>query len=544
VGGIPSTDAEAARFLQQATMGYKPTDVARVRQIGYAAWIDEQFALAQQFSFLTFANGNPTADVRSGVMNPAAYQSFALSSDQLRQRTMWALSQIMVVSSADGNTYYWGRAFAKYADLLQQHGFGSHRSLLEAVARSPAMGAYLSHMYNRKEDPSTGSIPDQNFARELMQLFSIGLWELNIDGSRKLDAAGNPIPTYTQADVIGVSRVMTGWAPQGATATDWDNYYCFCQETAKGIPGQSNLMVGYNQYHSTLEKRFLGVTIPAGSSDAAAGLKILLDRLSNHANAGPFLAKQLIQRLVTSNPSPAYVSRVASVFNNNGVGVRGDMKAVIKAVLLDNDARSASVATQPQAGRIREPLLRLTHLMRSLNASAPNESWNFGIPEWSFDRSKGTWQVPYKAPSVFNFYRPDYAPAGTPIGSAGWVAPEMQITHLSSVDDMQNFVLQLTENGGLTLCCSEAERNTYTLKLDYAPLLPLVATPDALLNELDRRFMGKPMSAGLRAAIKTEMASIYQDRSSTSGTLRGNTTLKLGRALYVLVSSPEFIVQK
>jgi uncharacterized protein (DUF1800 family) len=525
-------------------MGYTPADIARLRQIGYSAWIDEQFATPQQFSFLTYANGNPTADVRSDVMNSAAYLSFVPSNDQLRQKMTWALSQVMVVSAADGNTYYWGRAFARYADVLQENSFGNFRGLIEGVTRNPAMGAYLTYMYNRREDPATGSIPDQNYAREVMQLFTIGLWELNPDGSRRLDANGQPIPTYSQSDIVGASRVLTGFAPQGASQTDWNNYYCFCQETAKGIPGQSNPMVGYDQYHSTAEKRFLGVTIPAGSSSADGDLRILLDRLANHANVGPFIGRQLIQRLVTSNPSPAYVARVSAAFANNGSGVRGDMRAVIRAILLDPEARDLTVATQPGAGRIREPLMRLTHIMRSLNATAPTESWNYGIPTALYDRRKATWQPPFRAPSVFNYYRPDFIPQGTDLGNAGLASPEMQINHLAQADDMYQFMFGILENGGITLCCSDAERNTYLMRLDYAPLLPLVATPDALLDALDRRLMTRPMSIGLRNAIKAQMEAVTGDRAQTSGIVRGNATLRLGRALLVLASSPEFIVQK
>jgi uncharacterized protein (DUF1800 family) len=544
VSQFPADDFEAGRFLQQATMGYTPADTARVKQIGYSAWIDEQFATPRQFSYLTYANGNPQANVLSDIMNDAAYLAFVPNNDQLRQKMTWALSQIMVVSAADGSTYYWGRAFSKYADTLQDNGFGNFRQLLDGVTRSPAMGAYLTYMYNRKEDPATGSIPDQNYAREVMQLFTIGLWELNPDGSRKLDGSGKPIPTYNQDDIVGASRVLTGFAPQGATQTDWNNGYCFCQEEARGIPGQSNPMVAYNQYHSTSEKRFLGTVIPAGSSNADADLNILLDRLANHANVGPFIGRQLIQRMVTSNPSPAYVARVSAAFANNGSGVRGDMRAVIRAILLDPEARDANVAAQPTAGRIKEPLTRLTQMMRSFKATAPTQSWSYNIGMWLYDRRKGTWQPPFRAPSVFNYYRPDFVPQGTDIGNAGLVAPEMQISHLAQADDMYDFMLGVLENGGITSCCSEAERNTFFMKLDYAPLLPLVPTPDALLDELDRRFMSKPMSAGLRAAIKNQMAAINGDRAQTSGMLRGNATLKLGRALLVLASSPEFIVQK
>jgi uncharacterized protein (DUF1800 family) len=376
-----------------------------------------------------------------------------------------------------------------------------------------------------------------------MQLFSIGLWELNLDGTRKLGANGQPIPTYTRDDIVGVSRVMTGFAPQGATETDWRNYYCFCQNPAD-IPAQSSPMVGYPAYHSTLEKKFLGVTIPAGSSSPQADLKVLLDRVAAHPNVGPFISKQLIQKMVTSNPTPAYVARVATVFNNNGAGVRGDLKAVVQAILLDNEARSATVAAQPDFGRIREPILRMTHALRSLNAQTGIWPDSFGISQWQYDQRKGLWQSPFYAPSVFNFYYPDFTPSGSNIAAAGKVAPESQLTHSSAIDDNQNFLGSLFAEAGLTDCCTDALRNTYYLKLDYSALLPLVATPDALIDQLALRFMAGPVSATLRTAIKNEMASVYQDRSPYSGMLRGNAQLKLARALWVLMASPDYIVQK
>jgi uncharacterized protein (DUF1800 family) len=525
-------------------MGYTPADVARVKSIGYAAWLDEQFAMPEQFNYLAKLNAvNPQVDAREGRINELSWVALVKSADQLRQRQMYTLSQIMVASAKDGAVYYWGRSFATYLDTLQAHSFGNYRNLLEAVALNPAMGNFLTYIYNRKEDPVTGQVPDQNFSREMMQLFSIGLWELNLDGTRKLDAAGKPIPTYTRDDVVGVSRVMTGFAPRGATTSDWNNYYCFCQK-ATDIPAQSSPMVGYPAYHSTSEKKFLGVTIPAGSSNPEADLKTLLDRVAGHPNVGPFIGKQLIQKLVTSNPSPAYVARVASVFNNNGAGVRGDLKAVLKAVLLDNEARSATVATQPDFGRIKEPILRMTQLMRSLNAQTGIVPHTFNISQWQFDRRKGLWQSPFYANSVFNFYYPDFSPSGTAIAAAGKVAPESQLTHTTSIDDNQDFFGSLLNEAGLTDCCSEAQRNSYYTKLDYSTLLPLVATPDALLDQLALRFMAGPMSPPLRTAIKNEMAGVSGDRSPSSGIVRGNAQLKLARAIHTMLSSPDFIVQK
>jgi uncharacterized protein (DUF1800 family) len=545
---------DAARFLSQATFGYSLTELDRVANMGYDAWLDEQLSMPIRYSHLTQVKAQSAEYTgqwqnRPGMwdINESMWIGLVDSDDQLRQRMMFALSQIFVVSIKDGAVYYQGNGVASYVDMLYAKGFGNFRDLIESVTKSTAMANYLSHIYNAKENLAIGSVPDQNYARELMQLFTIGLWELNIDGTRKLDNAGNPISTYGTADVIGASRVLTGWTYDQATAQHWTNYYGFWNYPDNA--SQERPMKAYPAYHSTSEKKFLGVTIPPSVSPAPAtapeaDLKILLDTLFNHPNVGPFIGKQLIQRLVTSNPSKTYVTRVASAFNNNGSGVRGDMKAVIRAILLDPEARNASLVTNPTFGRIREPVLRMAHVMRTLQATRPTYAYSFGISQWLYDKSKGLWQTPLGSNTVFNFYRPDFRPGNSALSAAGLVAPEMQIINQSTVDDMQWFFRSVFENAGLTDCCSEADRNTYYLKLDYSSLLPLVATPSQLADRLNIMFMSGQMTPALKVNIVQAVNDEYRASSQTTGMPRGLTQMKLAAALYTLLLSPEYVVQK
>jgi uncharacterized protein (DUF1800 family) len=548
------TTADANRFLAQASFGAKNTaDVDRVKSLGYAGWLDEQLNMPVQYSHLTrvkavAATRTDQWQNRPGVwdVNDSMWIGMVDSNDQLRQRAMFALSQIFVVSLKDGAVYYLGNGLASYVDMLYAKGFGNFRDLLESVTKSTAMGSYLSHIYNQKENPAVGSVPDQNYAREIMQLFSIGLWELNTDGTRRLDGSGKPIPTYTQADVVGASRVLTGYTFDAATAANWNNYYGFWNYPDNA--SQERPMTVNPTYHSISEKRFLGVTIPARTSATAANseadLDLFLDTLFNHPNVGPFIGRQLIQRLVTSNPSKEYVTRVANAFDNNGSGVRGDMKAVIRAILLDVEARSPDKITDPSFGKIREPVVRMAHAMRVLNATRNADPDTYGIGMWLYDKSKGLWQTPLGSGTVFNFYRPDFRPGNTDIARQGLVAPEMQITHTTSVDDIQWLFRDMLENGGIASCCSEAERNTFYLKFNYATLLPLVATPAALVDKLNEVFMAGQMSTDLRNNIIAEMNAEYRSSSPTSGMPRGSTQMKLARALYTLFLSPDYVVQK
>jgi uncharacterized protein (DUF1800 family) len=545
----PATQAEAVRFLNQATCGATQADIDRLMQIGYGPWLDEQFAMPMQHGHVQHVKrvaaqrppqnwGNrPTIwDVNDSMWLGM------MKNDQLRQRIMFALSQIFVVSLRDGSTYYLGSGLAAYVDMLYAKGFGNWRDLIEGVALSTAMGSYLSHIYNR-EDLANGVRPDQNFAREVMQLFTIGLWQLNADGSRKLDGNGKPIPTYSGADVAGAARVMTGWTFDAATDLHWERYYGFWE--AADMPVQERPMKAFPAYHSRSEKKFLGVTIPASTvSDPVGELKILLDTLFNHPNTAPFFCRQMIQRLVTSNPSPAYIARVVAVFGNNGSNVRGDLKAVIKAILLDPEARDNTSVSLPTFGRVREQILRMTQVMRVFKATPDADPDSYGIGLWMYDRSKALWQTPLGSPTVFNFYFPGYTPPNSTLSAQSLVAPEMQIVTQSSSADTWWFFKDLLQNGGLTDCCSDALRNTYYLKLDYSQWLPLVANPASVADRLSTLFMAGQMSAQLKDAIVAGMNARYQENSETSGMIRGRDQIKLAEAISFMLMSPEYVVQK
>jgi len=440
---VPATSAaEAVRLLNQASFGANEASVAALVAVGPSSWIDDQFSrpqtLHRPYIEAAIAAGQPGAPeltYRDFVMDTFWRQALT-GADQLRQRVVFALTEIFVVSQTNGDVNNRPRGLASYLDLLGQHAFGNFRDLLEAVSLHPIMGLYLSSLRNQAEDLATGRVPDENFAREVMQLFTIGLYRLNPDGTQVL-SNGQPVSTYGNADVQGLARVFTGWSWAGPDTSN--------TRFRGGTPDPDRdirPMQPYPQFHSTAAKGFLGATIPAGTA-ATGSLRIALDVLFNHPNTGPFIGRQLIQRLVTSNPSPAYVARVAAAFANNGSGVRGDMKAVLRAVLLDTEARGGGLA-DPAWGKLREPALRLSAWARACEATSV--SGNFPIRNIA-DPSTALAQNPLRSPSVFNFFRPGYVPPSTGIASAGLVAPEFQITGESSVAGYLNYMRNAVNAG-------------------------------------------------------------------------------------------------
>ena len=381
-----------------------------------------------------------------------------------------------------------------------------------------------------------------------MQLFTIGLEQLNLDGTPKKDAQGRPIPTYSNNDVIGLARVFTGWSWNGGRLT----HECFfragyCAENTN--ERETRPMVAYDQYHSTLEKRFLGTTIAEGQSRTTADLKVALDTLFNHPNVGPFIGRQLIQRLVTSNPSPAYVRRVASAFNNNGQGVRGDMKAVIRAVLLDEEARGDNARKQPSFGRIREPVLRFTHLMRALEASSRTGYWGIGRTDVPGNLN----QTAMRAPSVFNFYRPGYSPAGTPVARAGLVAPEMQILQESSVAGYADYLDRFV--GGTSIYIvglgdmiphPDGERHSggraREIKFNIEPLIAKAKDVNQLLDEINVLFLNGQMQSDTRAIIHRAVSEAVPKRNNDD--MRRVYRERVSLALYLALLSTDYLVLK
>ena len=542
---LPASRSEAAAFLAKSTFG--PTDAAvdRLMAIGYAAWVDEQLALparSHRASWEAADAALKAVDPNSAAGQNEVFYSFwqqAVSGeDQLRQRVAYALSQIIVISMADGTVGDNPRAVAAWLDMLGDKGLGNYRALIEAVSLHPMMGVYLSHLRNQKADARTGRVPDENYAREVMQLFSIGLLELNADGTPKIQG-GKEIETYTPADIAGLARVFTGfsWACPAAPASG-----CFYSGSSGGVSDPDRAfkpMVGYPQFHSTEVKSFLGATIPAqGTADPQASLRSALDTIYQHPNVGPFIGKQLIQRLVTSNPSPAYVKAVADAFANNGAGVRGDMKAVVKAVLLNPEARAAS----PTAGKLREPVLRLSALLRAFGYRSDTGNYRIGNTD-SPATSLG--QTPLRAPSVFNFYRPGYVPPGTEAATQSLAVPEMQILHETSAAGYVNTMRDAIASGvGATTNASGTNRRD--LQPDFTAEIALADQPAALVDRVDAKLLYGAMPADLKTEIQGAVTSIVipaptANNAAQIATARRN---RVNAAVFLAMVSPEFLVQK
>lgn len=514
---------DAARLLVQASYGPTLAEINSVVAAGSAeVWITRQFNTApmdSHWNYVMVRHGPIGCTVcDSGYIN-ATMESFWTQAvrgpDQLRQRTVLALSELFVVSTVNSAIEADPDAHASYLDMLSRHAFGNFRTLLEQVSTHPAMGKYLSHLHNEKEDPVTGRIPDENYAREVMQLFTIGLWQLNPDGSRRKTASGADIPTFEQADVMGLAKVFTGWSWGGndKSVELWEGW--------RGRPYNLQ-MQNYPAFHSSSEKRFLGTVVPAGTSGEHS-LKVALDTLFNHPNVGPFIGSQLIKRFVTSNPSPAYIARVSQAFNNTG-GVRGDMKAVIRAVLMDPEARDNARLADPQWGKLREPMVRFANWMRAFDAKTPARGYLYAI--WNLeDPVSSIGQNPMRAPSVFNWYRPSYAPPGE-VMRRGLVAPEFQITHETTATGYANFITHTVDRG--------YGWNDTSVRAAYTTELALAANPSALLDHLNLLLTAGRMSTATRNTILTAVNALPASNA------RGRVIT----AVSLVMLSPDYIVQK
>ena len=528
----PVKNAEAARFLTQATFGPSEADITAVMTLGYRTWLAQQMA-APSASHQVYLDNRlaqlrltqPTATLNANNFYESFWLYSATSQAQLRERMKLALSEIFVVSMLDPNIDV--RGAGSYYDMLGANAFGNFRTLLEQVTLHPMMGVYLTHLANQKEDPATGRNPDENYAREVLQLMTIGVNQLTIEGQVRTGATGAPIPAYTQADIAGLSRVLTGisWyspAPSNNTFLGRN----------RDADASVRPMIFYPTYHSTSAKIFLGTTIPAGSSDTAADLRLALDTLFNHPNVGPFIGRQLIQRLVTSNPSPAYVGRVATVFNDNGAGVRGDLGAVVRAILLDAEARDIMAVHSPTFGKVREPMIRLTNWMRAFGATS--QSGNYLVNSTSANTSLG--QSALAATSVFNFYRPGYVPPNTRLGAANVTAPEFQIVDEVSVAGYANTIQGAIGNGIGT---------GGDVRSAYAAELPFASNPGALADRMSYLLLYGQMSAMLRARIVESLNSVaIPGGSATPAQIDAAKLNRVKLAVYLTMISPEYLVQR
>jgi len=523
-GPVPE-DADAARLLAQASFGPSSESIDDVRRLGIAGWVDNQFTLSGDAHLAHSKTFYPQSSSLSGPRQNKWLLDAVEGQDQLRLRIAFAYSEIFVTSDRAANLTPFQYGMANYYDILRDNAFGNFRDLLERVTLSPIMGLYLNMLQNEKSDPASNTRADESFARELMQLFSIGLYELNLDGTTKIDAAGNPIPAYTLADISEYARVFTGW--------DWNNAERWGLSRFDSRASKIEQMTPFPGFHDEGQKNLLrGVVSPAGIS-AEEDLANALDSLFNHPNVGPFIGKQLIQRLVTSNPTPGYVARVASVFNDNGDGVRGDMQAVVRAILLDSEARDGYLEI-PNYGKLREPLLRWTHLWRAFNVQRGSDS----LP-YEYNHSSPYIESAYlfmgqsvlSAASVFNFYRPDYAPLGV-IRDAGLVAPEAQIY-------TQAYFLTNTAKISALTQVNNHTGNDNALRVSYIDVtseVELARSSDALLDHLNLVLLSGQMSSGLRQVLLEHFENFDSNEEGRE--------IRVLDAINLIMASPEYLVQK
>lgn len=536
------SDEEAARFLLQAQFNASTADIAAVRGQGFLPWLSKQLDISGGQTGVQWLDsrgynrrdGNNYYD-HSYPADFMVWQQLMKSPDGVRKRVALALSEFFVVSLASLDFEFRSHGAAQYWDLLNQGAQGNFRKLLEDITLNPAMGAFLNMRGSQKED-SQGRQPDENFAREVMQLFSIGLYQLNLDGTEKRAADGSKLPSYTLADVTNLAQVFTGW--------DFDT----SQDSRVNIDGRdignttpaTRRMVLNASHHSTLAATFLGTTI-AANTDGTAALRTALDTLFNHPNVGPFFGRQMIQRLVTSNPGPAYVARVAAVFDNNGAGVRGDMKSVFAAILLDDEARGPAGLANTTFGKLREPMVRFVQWGRTFGLNSAANSWKLDSQGQAVDQLG---QSPLRPNSVFSFFRPGYVPPSTALAAAQKVAPEFQIVNETSVGGYLNYMQERIRYGFYIDSPYVAEHNyngyVPDITANYAGELPLAANAAALVNRLNLL-----MCAGqLPVATTTLMVNALNATAVSAGS---NNDAKLDRicaAVLMVLGSSSYLIQK
>ena len=505
---VALTPAQGSRFLGQATMGGTRAMVNSVVSTGFDAWLTAQFATARTTTHWDWlvANGyNAAANINSETgFDATMWRGMISDPDQLRQRVAMALLDMLVVGIDGVNLNWKAFAAAGYVDVLLDNAFTNYRTIMGAITTNAAMGSFLTFLGNRKANTATGSEPDENYARELMQLFTLGLYQLNIDGSTIM-SGGTPAVTYTQADVSGLARVFTGLSLASSSTTTPDVYR---------MPLVMNASI-----NETGSASFLGTTVTGGGM---AAVNTALDAIFAHANVPPFVSRQLIQRMVTSNPSAAYISRVASVFTNNGSGVRGDMQAVIRAILLDTEATGDASLASTSTGKLREPVMRLTGWARAYSVTSPSAAWAIG------DTSSTTTRLGQsmgRSQTVFNWFRPGYTPPDTAIASAGLVAPEFQITNEQTVVAYVNFMQGLVSSG------------IGDVKADYTDILTKAADSGSLVDEVNTVLAAGQLSATTVASIKSAVDSI-----AATGTTGPASRVQV--AILLTLASPDYLMVK
>ncbi|WP_019615788.1 DUF1800 domain-containing protein [Psychromonas ossibalaenae] len=492
--------AQYAKFLYRATFGPKKGEIDNLQKIGIETWFEQQTAAppsyhlpkAQEFAALSDESVND--NMRTG----AWWQRTIQADDQLRQRMAYTLSQIFVVSKHGvGNRH---AELANYYDILVKHAFGNFRDLLEEITLSSVMGKYLTLEGSQKTNTDKNTFPDENFAREIMQLFSLGLWELQPNGWPKLDAQGNKIPTYSQNDVEELARAFTGWRSNDLFAP----------------------MYADNGRHDNEAKEILGTSFPAGQS-AEQDMQQALDLLFNHDNTPAFIATLLIKRFVTSNPRRQYILRVADVFRSNADGIRGDLQAVLTAVLTDSDvlngfAESGDLQRKNTFGRVHEPIIAVANLARAFAMESSGPRW------WDYQYTEAhLGQSPLTSPSVFNFYTPDFTPQGE-LAENNLTSPEFYIL---TADNMRRIHNRLWAN----IYAAWAQPNEKSWIWDAAEFEALQAFPEQYIALINERLFGGLISQGLAEYLNYMLTVELQGAYAH---------LRVRNTLYVAVTSPEF----
>jgi uncharacterized protein (DUF1800 family) len=536
------TQTDAARFLTQSTFGPTTATIAALQARGISGWIDDQLALPMTSALATLRAQiaaiprpfNPVLNEGRAAAQPewhnAWWTTAVTAPDQLRQRVAFALSELLVVGADSSTASYYHEIKAKYHDVLAAGALGNFRQLLEDVSLNISMGFWLTYLWNQKSDPVKGTAPDENYARELQQLFTIGLVQLHPDGTLMLDAFGQPIPTYDQTTITETAKILTGWTIS-QSPENTANVNQFLQRApeppggavAEGSPWLQP-MRNFAAFHDSTQKRIVSLDqvplaqarptlVPAGQT-GAQDLKVLLDTLCNHPNTGPFVARHLIQRLVTANPSPGYVYRVAQVFANDGTGTRGNLAAVVRAILTDYEARSTAVLANSGYGKIKEPVLRLTAVFRALSFSATTGQFMDSF----YNQPSGYWpssrlnfggigsQTPLGSPTVFNFFSPTYSPPGA-LSAAGLVSPELEIVDSVWAIETPNILSGYLVRDVSTLPLPPSGVSPYLVP-DYSALLVNARNPAALVDQLNLLFCANQMTAANRATIVGTLQSL------------------------------------
>lgn len=525
-----SDKTEATDFINRGSFGGQTDEIDRLVGTSPSNWLTSQFALDPTYILpplrIQFENGQ---EIDNRAHATAFWDAAISNEDQLRQRMVFALSQITVVS--DKNMGNRPLTMAHYIDVLQEHAFGNYRDLLQDLTYAPATARFLTYFRNRKGDERTGRMPDENYARELLQLFTLGLVELNMDGTPKTGSNAEPIEIFTNDDIVGLARVFTGLSAPGST-------FWSANPNGDYVP-----LISYAEQHSGLEKTFLGKTITAGTP-ADDSIKQALDHIFEHPNMAPFLSRQLIQRFTQSHPSPAYVERVATAFETGrftsednvrfGTGIRGDLQATLAAVLLD---RQFYDETPPsiEGGKIREPVLKFVHWARAMNVE-DIKSDNEWFLLYNAENNTRLAQAPFRSPSVFNFYRPGFVAPGSQTAERNLTAPEFQIVNEGSATGYANFMLEFVFDTS-----PRRDNDIPSFTANYADEIALADDPLALADHLNAKLLAGRMSM----ETKDRMVAALNEVTIRSDTAENTAEDKLVRArlaIYMAVTDPAFAV--